>query len=680
MKTRILVLGSGMAVLSALFEITSQPAWQDRFEITVLQQGWRAGGKCASSRDPENNFRNFEHGLHILGGFYHNTFRMLIACYEAWGGRPLSQSVFSHNKFSLMQRTGADWKEKPFKFPKRRGKPGVDPTEATPKALLEAALDMIVGLLQAAYPNDVVVPLAETAGDSAPEEGVWLLVTLRQVQQQLRAYKLGPADTADDATLIQNFKKLAGYARLLAEEHRPSGTNPSGIAVGDLLILLELVAILGAGFIADKVFLHGFDRLDDRDALEWLDGHGASKGLLKSTFVNSGYDYAFAYEDGHENGKNFAAGVAIRGMLRLIVTYHDAVFFHMKGGMGEIVILPLFEVLRRRGVRFHFFHKVTRIEMDGDRRSIGLVAGKVQAPLMQGLDAYDPIATMASDGRRYWPSTPRFEQLQAKPDWPMNSPDFESWWYEDREIETDFEYRAHEHFDIVLSGIPIAALQHLCPQFSANVPGWSDFVAKQRTSPTIAMQYWFRESTSHLGNETELPLITGYVLPASTWCDMSFLLPQESYQPGKEVHHLSYACGPFPRNPHEPARPDSNFDKLEAARARAAEKIWNRYLRNRLLPDLPDDGSGDFQDDLGAHVHVRANISPSERYALSTKGSIASRPKVDGFGFDNFFVVGDWTRTGTNVGAVESAVTSGLQACRAISGLPQYIYGETDFP
>src|SRR6185436_9779747 len=83
-KTRIVILGGGPASLATAFGLTSQPGWQDRFEITLLQMGWRLGGKCASSRDPALGYRNHEHGFHILGGFYHNSLKLLRDCYAEW--------------------------------------------------------------------------------------------------------------------------------------------------------------------------------------------------------------------------------------------------------------------------------------------------------------------------------------------------------------------------------------------------------------------------------------------------------------------------------------------------------------------------------------------------------------------------------------------------------------------
>ena len=68
-KRRIAILGGGMAALTAAFEITDAPGWQDEFEVTVYQLGWRLGGKGASGRNAAHCERIEEHGLHILLGF-----------------------------------------------------------------------------------------------------------------------------------------------------------------------------------------------------------------------------------------------------------------------------------------------------------------------------------------------------------------------------------------------------------------------------------------------------------------------------------------------------------------------------------------------------------------------------------------------------------------------------------
>jgi uncharacterized protein with NAD-binding domain and iron-sulfur cluster len=62
---------------------------------------------------------------------------------------------------------------------------------------------------------------------------------------------------------------------------------------------------------------------------------------------------------------------------------------------------------------------------------------------------------------------------------------------------------------------------------------------------------------------------------------------------------------------------------------------------------------------------------PSERYVLSVPGSSKHRlPAHDPEEFTNLYLAGDWTENGFNLGCVEAATMSGLQAANAISGYP----------
>ena len=176
--------------------------------------------------------------------------------------------------------------------------------------------------------------------------------------------------------------------------------------------------------LQDKVIFHGFDIINSYDALDWLRHHQASNRLLESTFINSGYEYGFAYVDGDLTKKDFAAGVALRGLLRLLLTYHGSVFVHMTGGMGEIVIAPLYEVLTRRGVKFQFFHQVTRLVLSDDGNQVASVEGLLQARVRAGADRYDPLVDW--HGRKVWPAKPKYELLVNGDDLQRQGTDFES--------------------------------------------------------------------------------------------------------------------------------------------------------------------------------------------------------------------------------------------------------------
>jgi hypothetical protein len=71
--------------------------------------------------------------------------------------------------------------------------------------------------------------------------------------------------------------------------------------------------------------------------------------------------------------------------------------------------------------------------------------------------------------------------------------------------------------------------------------------------------------------------------------------------------------------------------------------------------------------------YLRVNIDPSERYVQSSTNSSRHRLPVDGSGYPNLLLAGDWTWNGLNLGCIEAATISGRQASRAISGFPTTI-------
>jgi hypothetical protein len=66
----------------------------------------------------------------------------------------------------------------------------------------------------------------------------------------------------------------------------------------------------------------------------------------------------------------------------------------------------------------------------------------------------------------------------------------------------------------------------------------------------------------------------------------------------------------------------------------------------------------------------RANVDPSDRYALSLPGSARHRISPLDHLFDNLTIAGDYTDCGFNEGCVEAAVMSGRLAAHAIAKSP----------
>ena len=76
---KIVILGGGVSGITAAFQLTSEADWQEKYDITLYQLGWRNGGKGASGRNIADHNRIEEHGIHIWFGFYKESFKAMSA-------------------------------------------------------------------------------------------------------------------------------------------------------------------------------------------------------------------------------------------------------------------------------------------------------------------------------------------------------------------------------------------------------------------------------------------------------------------------------------------------------------------------------------------------------------------------------------------------------------------------
>ena len=122
-QEKIAILGGGVSAMPAAFYLTEQENWQEKYDITVYQLGWRIGGKGASGRNPDYAQRIEEHGLHIWFGFYDNAFSTIQKAYKALdrpNGAPLQtwQDAFKEHSFIVLQELIEDkWQTWPIEFP-----------------------------------------------------------------------------------------------------------------------------------------------------------------------------------------------------------------------------------------------------------------------------------------------------------------------------------------------------------------------------------------------------------------------------------------------------------------------------------------------------------------------------------------------------------------------------------
>ncbi len=140
---KIAILGGGMASLTTAYWLTSQPGWEEAYEITVHQLGWRLGGKAASGQNARSWQRTEEHGYHMLFGFYENAFATMRGCYDALGrgkDEPLAEfcavdpadetrypdryAVKRNSLLFLAQRFGTGFQTIRFDFPTNVFVPG----------------------------------------------------------------------------------------------------------------------------------------------------------------------------------------------------------------------------------------------------------------------------------------------------------------------------------------------------------------------------------------------------------------------------------------------------------------------------------------------------------------------------------------------------------------------------
>ncbi|MFM8767569.1 MAG: NAD(P)-binding protein, partial [Rubrivivax sp.] len=151
-RERIAILGGGIASLTTAFELTSQPGWSERYDITLYQMGWRLGGKCATARGP--NDRIEEHGIHGFLGCYYNALPMMVELYKALDrkpGQPLAtfEEAFHPDSFMLMwEYMGGSWKQWPFTAPTNPLTPDKPDSLPTLTHWMQSVVQLLNGLFE----------------------------------------------------------------------------------------------------------------------------------------------------------------------------------------------------------------------------------------------------------------------------------------------------------------------------------------------------------------------------------------------------------------------------------------------------------------------------------------------------------------------------------------------------
>ena len=409
--------------MAAVWEL-SRPEHGGRYDITVYQEGWRLGGKGASGRGKSGRIE--EHGLHIWLGFYDNAFRMMRECLAELAASP-EGSPFGDLRdgwtpspdvglFSATETGG--WQRWTAHFPPRPGLPG-DPFSREDILSLPLYLSRAFDLLRTVLTDTTVF-----RHDLAPEEPAGAVATLLHLGVFAGAATLAEALGLVGTMLRSTPEALAGpwletALRLCAEcrrwiEDRLLADDRYRFIweVSDLT-LATIVGILRHNLLTDP---RGLDAIEDYECRDWLMANGASARSVQSPYIRGLYDLSMGYVNGDENQPSLSAGQGIRGCLRTFFGYRGALMWTMRAGMGDVVFAPLYEALRRRGVKFEFFHRLTNVGLPpggvigpGDRSHVASLTFDVQATIAGGGE-YQPLVDF--HGRPCWLSEPDFDQLE----------------------------------------------------------------------------------------------------------------------------------------------------------------------------------------------------------------------------------------------------------------------------
>jgi uncharacterized protein with NAD-binding domain and iron-sulfur cluster len=138
-RLRVLVLGGGMAGISAAFRLSDTPDKRERFRVTLLQHGWRLGGKGATGRDAGQHQRIEEHGLHVWMGFYVHAFALVRDALDSLppplGGPGAIRDTFVPDHAVALADTNGRWST--IRLPPRPGLPWDPAQRDWPTFMLE---------------------------------------------------------------------------------------------------------------------------------------------------------------------------------------------------------------------------------------------------------------------------------------------------------------------------------------------------------------------------------------------------------------------------------------------------------------------------------------------------------------------------------------------------------------
>ena len=314
-------------------------------------------------------------------------------------------------------------------------------------------------------------------------------------------------------------------------------------------IFLNLELTVARGMILDKIPEKGFNAIDDMDLREWLfarsplnTGPHKKQGddlAFWSPPLQTFYDAAFCYEDGDVSNPRVGAGIATLAILRILFSYKGSIVYYMQAGMGDTVFAPMYLVLRARGVKFHFFHRVENLKLAADKKSVAEVRICQQVKLNDG--EYRPLVDVKA--LPCWPSEPLWDQIVNGEQIKASGVNLEHYNSEPQPKAGEINLKAGVDFDRVVLGATLACLPDIAGELVDASQRWRAMCSHMKSVQTQAMQIWFDRTRLEMGLPGPPSVRTAYIEPWSSITDFSHLLPREDWPQDSDVNFLIYSCG-----------------------------------------------------------------------------------------------------------------------------------------
>jgi uncharacterized protein with NAD-binding domain and iron-sulfur cluster len=721
-KKKIAILGSGVGSLSTAFELTDFPGWDELYEITIYQPGWRSGGKTASSRGKNNRIQ--ERGIHILQGWYWNMFRFVRRSYDARRDQGIAPGMKFQNWNDALvkddttllttEKKDGSWESWPFIFPEDDLIPG-DAGSIDRGVMLRRILGIVFQLF--------------FGSPYKKRKGLFAFIPNFLFRKTMKSYPID-GNTVSEVPGPKYGKDPIANASLCVKDISSNLEDRSSLSLGRIAYIIlcllvwpifwiylilkfilyplllfwtqlkRLFVTFEWGLVSTKGALRDcysfkdkkliFGTINDKDYRAWLKKHGGSQMMIRCGLVKFMYYGSFANLKGDAQGI-LAADMALRIVLDTIL-YKGSLVWKTRAGTGGTLIAPPYQVLKSRGVKFKYFHRVDNIR-NSDSGMIEEIVVAEQVKLADKVVEYQPL--MVYNDLVDWPDAPIMDQID--PEWAAKiketKVDLESSWTDWKDYKVHVMKRGVD-FDQIVLGIPVAALKDICSEIVHKNNDWKNMVNKVPTTQTFGAQLWIKPTIEQMGfygpdwglRTTDEPNSVNYANLLYSWTDMKLILEEEDWPEDKIPGDLAYFCGTM-SDASDPLPPysDTQFPTLQHKRVMDFSEDWMQKYMGWLFPKAVPEGNPrgfDFNllsdpensvkppsaNELFRKQYFCANIDPSNRYTLAWPGTNKYRRKSHETGFSNLFFTGDWTNFGLNVGHMEGTCISGIRAALTVLG------------